>query len=49
MKTKVITDSIARGFEQNLNAAISNLETQGYEVMTISPWSLTYRAIILYK
>ncbi|CAK1230615.1 hypothetical protein [Fructobacillus tropaeoli] len=49
MKTKVITASTARGFEQNLNAAISNLEAQGHEVITISPWSLTYRAIILYK
>ncbi|CAK1233599.1 unnamed protein product [Fructobacillus cardui] len=49
MKTKVITANTARSFEQNLNAAISNLETQGHEVMTISPWSLTYRAIILYK
>ncbi|CAK1250424.1 hypothetical protein [Fructobacillus tropaeoli] len=49
MKTKVITASTARGFEQNLNAAISNLEAQGHEVITISPWSLTYRAIILYR
>ncbi|CAK1252220.1 hypothetical protein [Fructobacillus tropaeoli] len=49
MKTKVITASTAKGFEQNLNAAISNLEAQGYEVLSISPWSLTYRTIILYR
>ncbi|CAK1226241.1 hypothetical protein [Fructobacillus evanidus] len=49
MKTKVISASTSRGFEQNLNAAISNLEAQDYEVLSISPWSLTYRAIILYK
>ncbi|USS91739.1 hypothetical protein [Fructobacillus americanaquae] len=49
MKTEVIIANTAKGFEKNLNTAISNLTDQGYEIVSISPWSLSYRAIILYQ
>ncbi|GAP04918.1 hypothetical protein [Fructobacillus tropaeoli] len=49
MKTKIVQAISASGLEKKLDEAILNIEQQGQEIVSVTPWSVTYRALILYK
>ncbi|GAP01803.1 hypothetical protein FFRU_130070 [Fructobacillus fructosus] len=49
MKTKIVQAISAHGLEKKLNEAIFDIEQQGQEVVSVTPWSVTYRALIFYK
>lgn len=49
MQVKIIGANTQNGLEKKLNQAISDLEAQGHEIVSVTPWSITYRALILYK
>jgi hypothetical protein len=49
MKTKVILAMSANGLEKKLNKAIVDIEQQGKEVVSVTPWSMNNRALILYQ
>ncbi|MBD9365302.1 hypothetical protein IAP91_07690 [Leuconostoc mesenteroides] len=49
MKTKVVSAMTDKGLENKLNSAIDDIEQHSYEIISITPWSATYRALILYK
>lgn len=49
MKTKVVVAMSASGLEKKLNEVISSIEQEGKEIVSVTPWSMNNRALILYK
>lgn len=49
MKTKIVQAISESGLEKKLDEVIFDIEQQGQEVVSVKPWSVTYRALILYK